>query len=173
MRPPFPLKFSDRHSLQRSPTKTSRMSGSLLQEASCGLREVKNSKHPVSLRHELEKMWEVPFFTENTKDTFCQIHAPNTLGLGTSGRLDDKWAVKVPRTLEPPRAGVAAPRGDVVHGHVCSGRPGAQSGAPEMIPRAPKMQSHHRERGSGRAGPSQGSQGPHRAAWRPHPPWIL
>ena len=133
------------------------MSGSLLQEASCGLQEVKNSKHPVSLRHELEKTWEVPFLLRTLKILFAKYMLPTPLG--TSGRLDDKCAVKVPRTLEPPTAGVEAPRGDVVHGHVCSGRPGAQPGAPETIPRPPEMQSHHRERGSGRAGPSQGSQG--------------
>ena len=94
------------------------MSGSLLQEAPCGLQEVKNSKHPVSLRHELEKTWEVPFLLRTLKILFAKYMLPTPLG--TSGRLDDKCAVKVPRTLEPPTAGVEAPRGDVVHGHVCS-----------------------------------------------------
>lgn len=92
-------------------------------------------------------------FSKNAKNTFCQISAPNTLCLGTSSLLDDKRAVKAPATLEPPRAGVAAPRGDCVPGPVCPGRPSAGSGAPETIPRASETQSRRQDAGAGWALP--------------------
>ena len=132
-----------------------------------GKQEVLNEAQPLEIivktSSSVTNLVQLAFsiFTENTKNTFCQIHVSNMHGLGASGLLGDKCAIKVPRTLEPPREGVAAPRGDVVHGCVRSGRPGAQSRAPETIPRGPEIQSRHRKRGSGRAGPSQGSQGPH------------
>lgn len=85
-----------------------------MQEASCGIWKLKDSKCPISLGHELQKDVGSSIFIENTENTFDQTTAPNTLSLCTSGVGGIQCPTEAPAALAPPRpaAAAAAPRGD-------------------------------------------------------------